>query len=54
MCQFANYLTDYFSAPGDHLEKLNAYVPAGIRRLEGWAASIPRPCGSVNRLVRER
>jgi len=26
MCQFANYLTDYFSAPGDHLEAISRSV----------------------------
>ena len=41
MCQFANYLTDYFSAPGDHLEKLNAYVPAGIPKAGGLGGVDP-------------
>jgi len=41
MCQFANYLTDYFSAPGDHLERLNAYVPAGIPKSGGLGGVDP-------------
>ena len=41
MCQFANYLTDYFSAPGDHLEALNAYVPAGIPKAGGLGGVEP-------------
>jgi hypothetical protein len=41
MCQFANYLTDYFSAPGDHLEALNAYVPAGMPKAGGLGGVDP-------------
>src|SRR5512134_3475173 len=41
MCQFANYLTDYFSAPGDHLDALNAHIPAGIPRAGGLGGVEP-------------
>src|SRR6185295_7634434 len=41
MCQFANYLTDYFSAPGDHVDALNAAVPAGIPKSGGLGGVEP-------------
>jgi hypothetical protein len=41
MCQFANYLTDYFAGPGDYIEKLNAHVPAGIPKSGGFGGVDP-------------
>jgi hypothetical protein len=41
MCQFANYLTDYFAGPGDYIEKLNAHVPAGIPKSGGLGGVDP-------------
>jgi hypothetical protein len=42
MCQFANYLTDYFAGPGDYIEKLDAHVPAGIPKARGLGGVEPR------------
>src|SRR5688572_19311015 len=40
MCQFANYLTDYFAA-GDYVERLNSHLPAGIPKSGGLGGVDP-------------